>query len=362
MLSEIGSNFWIKPEELKLNQGLTTPAQFGCKGSDYVWLSTGRSATAFVLDTIEKRNPNVRKVAVIPPFTCHTVIEPFLAKGYEVYTFHTGRDLMAKASDVMKEVREHDAGVVLFHRFFGVDSISDIESIMAELKDLGVVAIEDCTQNIYSAYQKSSADYFVGSIRKWCGVPDGGFAVCKEGQFESKPGEKDCMLESSKEEASILKYEFLFEGKGDKQVFLDKYREAEDILDNQEKYYAISDLSAAIQTHLDVEELKEKRRRNFEIIANGLAGIKGITVIFKSLANNEVPLYCPILCDTRSEVQPLLVRNSIFAPVVWPKADCCPMVDADAEYLYDHILCIPIDQRYDADDMMRVVDVLKNNL
>lgn len=362
MLSEIGSNFWIKPEELKLNQGLTTPAQFGCNGSDCVWMSTGRSATAFVLDTIEKRNPNVKKVAVIPPFICHTVIEPFLAKGYELYTFHTGRDLMAKASDVMNVVREHKAGVFLFHRFFGVDSISDIESIMPQLKELGVVTIEDCTQNLYSTYQKSSADYYVGSIRKWCGVPDGGFAVCKEGKFENKPVEKDGRLESSKKEASILKYEYLFEGKGDKQVFLNKYREAEDILDTQEKHYAISDLSAAIQTHLDVEELKEKRRKNFEIIAKGLAGIKGISVIFNELAENEVPLYCPILCETRSDVQSLLVRNSIFAPVVWPKADCCSMVDADADYIYDHILCIPIDQRYDEDDMMRVVDVLKNNL
>ena len=362
MLSEIGSNFWIKPEELKLNQGLTTPAQFGCNGSDYVWMSTGRSATAFVLDTIESRNPNVRKVAVIPPFTCHTVIEPFLAKGYEVYTFHTGKDLLAKASDVMKEVREHNAEVVLFHRFFGVNTIPDIESILPELKDLGVVTIEDCTQNLYSTYMKSSADYYVGSIRKWCGVPDGGFAVCKEGMFEGKPVEKDVKLEASKEEASILKYEFLFEGKGDKQVFLSKYREAEDILDTQVKFYAISDLSAAIQTHLDVEELKEKRRKNFEIIAEGLVGIKGVSVIFKKLADNEVPLYCPILCETRSDVQPLLVKNSIFAPVVWPKADCCPKVDTDADYLYYHILCIPIDQRYDADDMVRVVDVLKNNL
>ena len=25
-----------------------------------------------------------------------------------------------------------------------------------------------------------ASDYFVGSIRKWCGVPDGGFAVCKK--------------------------------------------------------------------------------------------------------------------------------------------------------------------------------------
>lgn len=362
MLSEIGSLFWIKPEEVNLVSALTTPAHFGCEGSDYVWMSTGRSATAFVIDTIEDRNPQVRKVAVIPPFTCHTVIEPFLAKGYEVKTFHTNCNLMATANDILMSAKECNAGIVLYHRFFGVDTIKDLNAILPELKQMGVVVIEDCTQNLYSTYKKSDADYFVGSIRKWCGVPDGGFAVCKDGQFENKPTTMDAELQEAKKEASLQKYEYLFKGKGEKQVFLSRDREAEDLLDNQSKYFAISDLSAAIQTHLNVEELCEKRRKNFRVIAEGLKEIKGIKVIFDQLADDEVPLYCPILCENRSLVQPLLVKNAVFAPVVWPKADCCPEVDADADYLYDHILCIPIDQRYDMDDMERIVNILKNNL
>ena len=54
------------------------------------------------------------------------------------------------------------------------------------------------------------------------------------------------------------------------------------------------------------------------------------------------------------------MANRIYAPVVWPKADCCPEVDKDSEYVYEHILCIPIDQRYDVDDMERVVKVIKS--
>ena len=361
MLSEIGSNFWITPKELTYENCLTTPAQFGCEGSDYVWMSTGRSATSFVLDTIEKRNPDVRKVAIIPPFTCHTVIEPFLAKGYEVRTFHTGKDLIATASDVISVANDENVGVVLFHRFFGVNTIPEIDNAICELRSHGIITIEDCTQNIYSSYPKSSADYFVGSIRKWCGVPDGGFAVCKEGVFSNKPSNADIKLQEAKKEASLLKYEYLFNGNGDKQVFLSKFREAEDILDAQDRYYRLSDLSAYIQSNLNIDELKTKRRENLRIIAEGLSKIKGVHVIFETLADDEVPLYCPILCDERSKVQPLLVKNAIYAPVVWPKADCCPEVDSDADYLYEHILCIPIDQRYDADDMTRVINVLKDN-
>ena len=111
-----------------------------------------------------------------------------------------------------------------------------------------------------------------------------------------------------------------------------------------------------------IDEMKTKRRENFRIIAEGLSKIKGVQVIFGTLADDEVPLYCPILCDERSKVQPLLVKNAIYAPVVWPKAECCPIVDSDADYLYEHILCIPIDQRYDSDDMERIISVFKENI
>ena len=362
MLSEIGSNFWIYPEELKNKNCLITPAQFGCEGSDYAWMSTGRSATSFVLDTIENRNPNVRKVAIIPPFTCHTVIEPFLAKGYKVFTFHIGQDMEATSDDILKVVKERNASVVLFHRYFGFNTIKDIDSIIPKLRDSGIIVIEDCTQNLYSGYQKSDADFFVGSIRKWCGVPDGGFAVCREGKFENKPEVLDKKLQEAKKSASLMKYEYIFEGKGHKQSFLMKYREAEDILDSQTQYYAICELSTSIQSNLNVEELKYKRRENYRFIAEGLSNIKGIKVIKPHIQIDETPLYCPILCDNRSEVQALLVKQSIFAPVVWPKADCCPMIDDDADSLYEHILCIPIDQRYDIDDMKRIISVFQNTL
>lgn len=361
MLSEIGSNFWISPNELFLQFSKITPEKFGCKGSDYVWMSTGRGAISFVLDTIERRNPDITKVALLPPFTCNTVIEPFLVKGYEVKTFHTGKNLRTTGADIVSTAHECNAGVVLFHRYFGVDSISNIDETVNELRNAGIIVIEDCTQCLYSTFKRSDADYIVGSIRKWCGVPDGGFAVCKDGRFENKPKKKDAELEEAKKKASILKYQYLFEGVGYKNVFLTKYREAEDILNEEKTYFTISDLSAAIQGNLDVENLKQRRRDNYKIIAEGLKEVKGITVITEALADDEVPLYCPIFCEHRFDTQKQLVKNAIYAPVVWLKADCCPAVDEDADYLYDHILCIPIDQRYDEDDMKRVINTLIQN-
>ena len=181
MQSEIGSNFWIHPNEINKEASVIKPKQFGCNGSDYVWMSTARSATSFILDRIDNRN--VEKIAVIPSFTCHTVIEPFITKGYKIHTYHINRELLADANDILEVIKSTGASVFLFHKYFGWNTITNLENIMPELKRLGVVTIEDCTQNLYSTFKRADADYFVGSIRKWCGVPDGGFAVCKVGML-----------------------------------------------------------------------------------------------------------------------------------------------------------------------------------
>ena len=64
--------------------------------------------------------------------------------------------------------------------------------------------------------------------------------------------------------------------------------------------------------------------------------------------------------DERKNLQALLADNDVYAPVVWPKAECCPPVSEIAESIYRHILCIPIDQRYDVDDMERIISILSD--
>lgn len=358
MLSEIGSNFWISPNEVRGDKPLYPPYQFGYKGNDYVWLSTGRSATKLVLHTIEERNPNVNKVVLLPPFTCYTVYEPFLAFGYEIHTLPISMDLSISAEDILLLQKQTKASVLLMHRYYGFDTLPGFDKVVAALQKEGVIVIEDCTQCLYSDFKVSDADYFVASIRKWCGVPDGGFAICKEGSFVNKPILSDERMVEAKREASELKYQFLFEAKGDKPTFKAKYREAEELLDNQDGYYSIGKLSMAIQADLDVERLKNRRKENYKTLLEGLRNIPGIRILFDELSKDVTPLYFPILVDDREPIQGLLADNDIYAPVVWPKEENSPVICENAERVYERILCIPIDQRYDTDDMKRIISVL----
>lgn len=355
MLSEIGSNFWINPDEVFDDKSLGTPVQFNCKGSDYVWLSTGRSAIQYVINTIEERKPGIKRVAVLPSFTCDTVFEPFLKSGYEVYYYPIEKDLTTTSDAILEAVFKHDASIVLFHRYFGFDTLdSQVDRMCQVLRNVGKFSIEDCTQCLYSNIHRADSDFTIGSIRKWTGTPDGGFAVTREVFFSNKPQYSDISLEEAKVKASFTKYRYLFEGKGDKADMLALYRSAEDILDNQDRIYAISPMSSKVQANLDRDELIRKRRENFTYLSNNL---KSLAEPIFTLGQWDVPLYLPILVKERASLQKHLVQNAIYAPVVWPKDDKQPEQCESAENAYEHLLCIPIDQRYALDDMQRICNV-----
>ena len=357
MKSEIGGDFWVSPNDSFEDYEIGSPEQFHCQGNDYAWLSSGRSAIKYVLQTIEKRHLNIEKKAVLPSFTCQTVIQPFLEQGYEVDYYSVDKNLKTSSDAILQKVAEGDASIVLFHRYFGFDTLdARIDNLCDELRKLGKYTIEDCTQCLYSDIPRADVDFFVGSLRKWMGMPDGGFAVCRNGLLENKPHITDKLLEKSKLEAFYTKYKYLYENKGNKDEMLAMYRKAEGILDCQDEIFAISPISTKIQANINKPYLIKKRTENFNILRNNLK--KRIHLLFPSVPQREVPLYFPIFVENRSQLQKYLIENAIYAPIVWPKSGLQSILCDGAENAYNHLLCIPIDQRYDTDDMYRIVEVI----
>ena len=363
MKREIGSHFWINEEDICRQVGnLNMPDYFGCNGSDYVWLSTGRSTISFVIKTIEQRNHNVIKRVCLPAFTCHTVLEPFLKRGYEVITIPVGKDLKINRDTLEEYVKKFQPGIILLHSYFGFDTLTSVRESISNIQSEGIIIIEDLTQGMYSSFPRLTADYWMGSIRKWSGMPDGAFAVCATGQFFNKPEKYDKDLEFAVIEASILKRKYIEERLGEKTAFLQRYRRAESIISNQSEIYAICPTSLKIQSNLDWKELSRKRRINYSVLLDKLKNTNNIKPVFYDFGKNVVPLYLPIYCDYRDEVQKNLISHDIYAPIVWPKAQKLPEVDTITDEIYSQILCLPIDQRYDEEDMEYIVKVINREL
>ena len=279
MLSEIGSNFWIEPDDSTSKLKNITPEMFGVFGVDYVWLSTGRASIAVALESIFQEN-QINRSVLLPPYTCHTVVEPFLRAGCQVEFYSIQPGLSVSGKELVKEAIECGAGIVLFHRYFGFDTITDCDQTVSSLRKHDIIVIEDRTQCLYSDFAPSSADYIVGSIRKWFGTPDGGFCVSREKMLPNKPTESDKVLEEAKLKAASMKYDYLFHGQGKKKDFLQAFRSAEDILNEENIFYRASDTALQMQAFLDIATLSKKRQENFRTVLNLLKSIPSICPIF----------------------------------------------------------------------------------
>lgn len=360
MQREIGSNFWLDPE-IVLPEGTVPLAELALEGADSVFLSSGRSALSLVLDTISTRIPKHSKVALLPPFTCHTVIEPFLAAEYDVHCFPVDEKLCLDGQTLIASVEATGASVVLVHRYFGFETLHEGAAAVHMLRAKGIIVIEDRTQSLYSDFPYLPADYLIGSLRKWAALPDGGFALCRDGCFAGKPTEPDMELERAKLEASYAKHRYLYNRIGKKEAFLAQYRQAEDILANQDRYFKISPTSVQVQSSINISELRTRRRENYEVLLQELAECNLVRPLFDSLPMGAVPLYMPVMVvGDRTSLQAYLARADIYAPVVWPRASCLPVICSAADRLYRQLLCLPIDQRYGVDDMLRMAAQIRS--
>ncbi|MDO5131374.1 MAG: hypothetical protein Q4D81_00135 [Eubacteriales bacterium] len=361
MMPEIGSSFWMDPAvgiRAGTGEGNGSPltlSGFGISGSDEVFLSTGRAAQGMALDEIRRRNPAAGRRALLPPFTCHTVVEPFLARGYEIFPCPVDDSLRTAPEALRDAVEVSGADVVLLHRYFGFETLAGCGGVVESLRGKGVVFLEDRTQSLFSGWPALPADYIVGSLRKWAGMPDGGYVFCREGLFPEKPDVYDEALTAAAIRASAAKYEYIFHARGEKQAMLDLFAEAENILDSENGVYRISPVSERAFRALDRTALIKRRRANYRVIYEGVRGLPWIRPITGALTDRDVPLYCPLWVKDRAALQSSLREHRIYAPVVWPRPETLPPVCGAAEEIYSHILCIPVDQRYGEDDMERIV-------
>ena len=74
------------------------------------------------------------------------------------------------------------------------------------------------------------------------------------------------------------------------------------------------------------------------------------------------PFSLPILVENRDEVQTKLAKKGVYAPVLWPIDAFARRVCENSAYVSDHMLSLPIDQRYDWDDIEDISRIVLETL
>lgn len=355
MIKEIGSTYFLDPKVVdSLPKRSKKSPDIIKKGESYV--STCRSAIGICLDTLSLE----RKVALLPAFTCESVLGPFLKRGYEVHPYPIGRDLNIHWDSFSAKVKEINPAVILVHSYFGFNSMDELRDAVDDLRKDGTIIIEDMTQSMFSKCFPLLSDFHVGSIRKWMPIPDGAFVTVPYSCSEA-----DTELEIAKLKALTEKGNWIINGVGDKAEFRKNFSKAEHILDSRERPYSMSSASREIYAATDIELMRKTRWANYKYLENEITRFtklkENLKVIFTIKNEDVCPFHFPIYVESnRKELQQYLAQNDIYATIIWGCPDeFVEKINEDARYIYDHILCFHVDQRYGIDDMKRIVDTLK---
>lgn len=345
---EIGSEFWtqVLPEDENGLQKLF-PANI-------VHMMCGRAAICYAIEEFSARD-DIR-TAYLPAYTCHTTIAPFIKKGYTVRFY----DLDNSFNPIFDHRLLESISVLYIEGYFGFPNHED--SFLSECRSRGKTIIHDITHTMFSQNGMSvSADYLIGSLRKWFGIPSGGIAVSMDGSFQKKPAECDGAFIQMRKNALDTKREYIQTGsQALKADALRLFSEAEEYLSRIFDTQASDEDSIRAAHRFPVDEMIKKRRENYRCLQDSLTGIPGIEPAFPGFGPGICPLFFPIFSDRRDALKQRLVSQRIYTPVHWPVPDA---IDIDkypnAKGIYGRILSIPCDQRYDSNDMLRIGEIIK---
>lgn len=381
---EIGSVYEINPQaveraDLKKARRLMLGGVEKYKKQNIVYTASGREAISLALYSLEKEIPQVCKKCLMPAYMCDTVFIPFEKAGWELVFYHVGKDMKANLQELERLVTEHTPGMLFVHSYYGVDTWEHLRPTLKRYQRDGLLLMEDVTQSYY-LQTDYTADYIVGSLRKWYAVTDGGF-VATDRLLVPKLLEHGEEFAHRRLNMQTRKWQYLKEIQSrpafdamekqewvekvlprltkEKEGYLAENRQLEEELDHYKKPAAVSQLASNMLMLEDEKACEERRKTNYGILYKGLKDKRTITLIFPECTTGTAPLYFPVYMEDRDELQRYLREQDIYVPVLWPvgneNGNC---LSEDEQYIFSHLAAIPLDQRYGEEDMKRIVDVI----
>ena len=333
-MKEIGSEFWDVPQ---------TKNDYGIFPESTQWFLSGRSALQAIITELK----DCRTVAM-PSWCCDSMVKPFVDGGIKVCFYPVYFD-----ESLIQAVRL-DCDVLFVMDYFGyTEKLPDLSGYKG-------VILRDVTHSIFSAAY-SDADYYFGSLRKWCGVWTGGYAWAKDNRRLGVKMNADSYGYTELRKAAMnLKSEYINDNNTDKS-YLHGFNEAEEILENIGIVPAARrDVDAALK--LDVQFIRNQRRRNAQVLRSAFPD----WLFFREMKDEDCPMFVPVLVPNgkRNSLRRHLIDNKIYCPIHWPVSEYHlgekHELEDRVEKIYANELSLVCDQRYSEEDMKRIVDVIRS--
>lgn len=312
---------------------------------DPILLRSGRDA----LKSIAREYDNV--TVLLPSLSCDSMVLPFRLYGHQIIYYKLLEDYKADFEDLLDCLAKKNSTILLLYMsYFGNTSMTDEQLKFINEKYNNVIFIEDRTHNlIYRKKQNFQADYTIASVRKWLNVPDGGLLWTKK-QMKNIEYSESTVFSETRRKAQCMRNKYF--NSGDESI-KSEYRKIFSTVTEQIDVDLLpgrmTEYSHRMAMSADWGNIREVRERNASILTEILANCERIRFIQND--TQESNLYVPILIENRDLIQKKLAMKGIFTTLIWPLSTEQKERCKTAEYTENHMLGIPCDQRYSAEDM-----------
>lgn len=265
----------------------------------------------------------------VPYYTCDTVIEPIIKLGIKYEFYHIDRNYR-----IVDDIHLVPDEALLYTNYWGLQGNYCEELARKYCRQL----VLDYTQAFYSK-PISGIDTFY-SCRKYFGVPDGGYLYTDAiADFEIEQDESYTRMDS------LIKRIDLSPEAG-----YDDFHKVSAIFHDM-PIRRMSNLTKRLMQSIDYERVAQQRIDNYNVLREVLGG--------RELNSGEIPMIFPFESAEGQELRKHLITHKVFLAKYWPNVDEWTEEGSTERWLTNHILPLPIDQRYDKEDMNRILEIIK---
>ena len=290
--------------------------------ADAIALNSGRFCLEYIL-----RCRKYTKVYV-PYFTCDSVVEPIAKLGIPYEFYHIDANYQ-----IVDEIELQESEALMYTNYWGLHD--DYCQKLADKYKQQLML--DYTQAFYSRPIEGIDTFY--SCRKFFGVPDGGYLYTDGvADFELVQDESYARMDSLV-----------------KRIDLSPEAGYEDFHKTSVEFHTLpirrmSAFTKRMMQGIDYGCIAQQRLDNYNFLRKYLGG--------RPLNYGEVPMVFPYVSELGQELRKKLIANKVFVAKYWPNIEEWAGNEATETWMANHILPLPIDQRYDEEDMERIIQVL----
>lgn len=275
----------------------------------------------------------------LPIYTCKSVFDAVKKAGIKYRSYNIKENFLPD----IKHLPENHG--ILITNYYGIFDEKRYEQFLELYSNI----IFDNTQSFYQRPVRKKHVYNVYSPRKFFGVTDGAYLICERFNYSH----------TYKKDYSFNRAEYLFQSteKGTNAVY-DSYLKAENEL-SESAPLEMSELTKSLLGRIDYESVQRKRNHNFSILAKKLSRYNGLSISINSVS----PMVYPLLIDTpKKNFRKYLVENKLYIPQWWKWVLDNPQSNSFEKKLSQHLYPLPIDQRYNEEDMKCMIEIVVGGL